>query len=444
MRTKIATLFLVSMLIPILAAKASPNLAGLARVARSGSPAEATQAVDALRQAGPAGMEAMLAACADGSCGDVLDRVCGVHDCADIRLFWYTDLDAAKAAAHATGKPILSLRLMGRLDEEFSCANSRFFRTVFYNNREINQILRDRYILHWRSVRPVPKVTIDFGDGSRLERTLTGNSIHYVLDSRGRLLQPLPGLYGPEKFMAALKDAEKASRSAARMDDEKYPLWVTARYERQLDNAADSLLRDQEALAPAPSAPPAPAPQPVVVPAAAAQPEALEELPHARDPWAVLATTPGVLIDRIDVGGNTGSKSAYEGPGLREITDVSDDQVRQLGQLRRPRVHLDPASRAFLLRKQGVTDPKAAERLVDTFETTVALDEVIDEYRTGPAILKKLIDPETRKDFDLEAFNQWIYADVFQTPLSDPWLGLAPADVYGALPASARTAGPKP
>jgi hypothetical protein len=446
MRTKIAAISLVSMLIPFLAG-ASPNLTELARVARSGSPAEAASAVGALRQAGPDGMKAMLAACADGSCGDALDRVCGVHDCADIRLFWYTDLDAARAAARATGKPILSLRLMGRLDEEFSCANSRFFRTVFYNNREINQLLRDRYVLHWRSVRPVPKVTIDFGDGSRLERTLTGNSIHYVLDSRGRLLQPLPGLYGPAAFRDALKDAERASRSAARMDDEKYSSWVTGRYERQLSDAVRSLLSDQEALAPPPPAPapePVPAAQPEVVPAAAAD-QPGEEIPTVRDPWAILAKTPGVLTDRINVGGNTASKSRVEIRVLKEIVDVSDDQVRQLGELRRPRIHLDPASRAFLLRKQGVTDPREAERLVETFETTVATDEVINQYRTGPAILKKLIDPATRKDFDLEAFNQWIYADVFQTPLSDPWLGLAPQDVYGALPASARTAAsPRP
>src|SRR5215204_5481362 len=75
----------------------------------------------AAEERSPAAAEALLAA---GVSGEVLDKVCGVRDCADIRLFWYTDLEAAKAAARATGKPILSLRLLGRLDEEFSCANS--------------------------------------------------------------------------------------------------------------------------------------------------------------------------------------------------------------------------------------------------------------------------------------------------------------------------------
>ena len=31
----------------------------------------------------------------------------------------------------------------------------------------------------------MPTVTIDFGDGRKLERTLTGNSIHYILDFAG-------------------------------------------------------------------------------------------------------------------------------------------------------------------------------------------------------------------------------------------------------------------
>jgi hypothetical protein len=42
----------------------------------------------------------------------------------------------------------------------------------------------------------------------------------------------------------------------------------------------------------------------------------LEKIPTSRDPWAVLQTTPGVLTDRINVGGNeSGQQSQYIGPG---------------------------------------------------------------------------------------------------------------------------------
>ena len=42
----------------------------------------------------------------------------------------------------------------------------------------------------------------------------------------------------------------------------------------------------------------------------------LEHIPTARDPWAVLQTTPGVLTDRINVGGNeSGQQAQYVGPG---------------------------------------------------------------------------------------------------------------------------------
>ena len=42
----------------------------------------------------------------------------------------------------------------------------------------------------------------------------------------------------------------------------------------------------------------------------------LESIPTARDPWAVLQSTPGVLTDRINVGGNeSGQQSQYVGPG---------------------------------------------------------------------------------------------------------------------------------
>ena len=94
-----------------------------------------------------------------------LDAICQQKDCDASRLYWYKDLEAAKTASKESGKPILSLRLLGNLNDELSCANSRFFRTALYPNAGVSQLLRDRFILHWQSERPVPKVTIDFGDG---------------------------------------------------------------------------------------------------------------------------------------------------------------------------------------------------------------------------------------------------------------------------------------
>jgi hypothetical protein len=42
----------------------------------------------------------------------------------------------------------------------------------------------------------------------------------------------------------------------------------------------------------------------------------LQEIPTSRDPWSILSTTPGVLSDRINVGGNeSGQQSVYVGPG---------------------------------------------------------------------------------------------------------------------------------
>jgi hypothetical protein len=42
----------------------------------------------------------------------------------------------------------------------------------------------------------------------------------------------------------------------------------------------------------------------------------LEKIPTARDPWSLLSSVPGVLVDRVNVGGNfSGTQSSFVGPG---------------------------------------------------------------------------------------------------------------------------------
>jgi hypothetical protein len=159
-----------------------------------------------LRRMGPPGLDHWLRHHGAGP-SPQLDEICAQRDAHTAHLYWFTELPAAVAEARRTGRPILSLRLLGRLDHELSCANSRFFRKLLYPDPQINQRLRRDFVLHWQSVRPVPIVTIDFGDGRRIERTLTGNSVHVVLDPYGRPVDAIPGLFSRDVFAAQLDQA---------------------------------------------------------------------------------------------------------------------------------------------------------------------------------------------------------------------------------------------
>ncbi|MBC7852093.1 MAG: hypothetical protein IAF94_01550, partial [Pirellulaceae bacterium] len=116
-----------------------------------GEAGEAAAAIGRLRDAGPDGLAALLDAKKDideqirrtlatnsppdysgvlARLSDAIDRVGGAKYCTSSRLYWYTDLEQAKAVARKSSKPILTLRMLGNLSDEFSCANSRFFRTT--------------------------------------------------------------------------------------------------------------------------------------------------------------------------------------------------------------------------------------------------------------------------------------------------------------------------
>src|SRR4029453_13108371 len=86
----------------------------------------------------------------------------------------------------------------------------------------VSWFLRENFILYWSSERPVPRVTIDYGDGRRLERTTTGNSAHYVLDEDGNVLDVLPGLYAPTAFRRELEGSlGLAARVRGQPDEER-------------------------------------------------------------------------------------------------------------------------------------------------------------------------------------------------------------------------------
>jgi hypothetical protein len=356
---------------------------------------EADAAIAALRAQGQAGVDALAAVGAELTDSlDIrryrlaLDRVCRQRDCYTSRLFWYTDLEQAKGAARKSGKPILYLRLLGNLDDEVSCANSRFFRTTLYSNPDIAAFMREHFVLYWASERPVPKVTIDFGDGRTIRETITGNSIHYLLDAEGKPLDALPGLYSPAAFLAQLDQLQKlAHEYASAQWPENYLQQYHAEQIANLTAARDAGLRGLTD----------PEPRPMFTAAQA----------------SIRARSKAAVESRL--------LSNFK-PGLRE-RDL--DELKKVAAKHTAEVMFHPASLALMEKKDGpLTDAMLAN-----LRQTVAEDTLLNEYDLHLRIHQMLVGPRPTA----AKLNEDVYSRIFLTPASDPWLGLKAADTFTAL-----------
>jgi hypothetical protein len=375
------------------------------------------QEATALRPLGPKGLQQFLnnhskeltASLPPKPLRDALDRLCQQRDCYASRLYWYTDLDQAKAAAKASGKPILSLRLLGNLDQDLSCANSRFFRVALYPNTEVSKVLRDRFILHWQSVRPVPKVTIDFGDGRKLERTLTGNSIHYILDVSGRPIDAIPGLYGPQAFLRQLQQSEVAVKTAATKTGLNRDSYLKKYYGDRLNATQAQWSADLAKLG-------------LKMPARLSRQSSISTSPRA-DIAGTAAMTKMVVENPI-------VSSALNQRTLAQITDQSTWE--KLAQRYTNDAKLDTRSIALIQAKQIATSqPRSISSIVQSFESAMALDTVRNEYLLHGQLYQWLMrDSET---LNVDALNDKVYTELFLTPKADPWLGLLPNDSYSAI-----------
>lgn len=386
---------------------------------------EAGAAIAALRDRGPAGLQEFLTAwggtidrypdlVAAGSpelsdqlwarLTRAIDGVGAQRDNVAAKLYWYTDLDKARAASKESGRPILSLRLLGRLDDELSCANSRFMRTALYANEEVSGILRDRFILHWQSVRPVPKISIDFGDGRTLVRTVTGNSLHYVLDAEGRPIDALPGLYGPGSFKAWL---ERMQALHAELQADPEP------------QAATGILADHHAGR--------------IARIALDWKSDLAAAGHAGAAGIVEGPLQeGEFHEALVAARLTVSKMAVESPVLKAMRAgssleqaMSDAIWKDLARLRLDEARLDEASIRVMACKAAAT-----LEMVQGFERLIAEDAVRNEYLHHRRIHEWFAKSAVG---DQEGLTERIYGELFLTPSEDPWLGLVPADTYAAL-----------
>ncbi len=348
-----------------------------------------------------------------------LDRICKQRDCYASRLYWHTDFDRAKQAARASGKPILSLRLLGNLDEDLSCANSRFFRITLYSHPEIAKLLRDKYILHWQSVRPVPKITIDFGDGRKIQQTITGNSIHYILDKEGRPIDGLPGLYAPQAFKIQLTQGADFVTKYHQLAPAQQQNAIERYHQTQLTSLQANWKQDLDKLG-------INIPLPKSIASLSDPPTAAEAAPIAVSKSAV--ESPIISLSRA---------FAQRNDLLKQATD--DPLWTKLGKLHQEDATLAANSLELIRRKQpqlaslnkgNNNDPMV--ELIDKFQKLIAIDSIRNEYLLHSQIHSWLMGSRFAPT-DVESLNTRVYDRLFLTPSSDPWLGLMPGTGYTGI-----------
>jgi hypothetical protein len=83
------------------------------------------------------------------------------------------------------------------------------------------------------------------------------------------------------------------------------------------------------------------------------------------------------------------------------------------------------------LREDGV-DPATQSATVVAFQNSIAEDTVRNEYLLHFRLHRWLAEG-TPGPLDLEALNTRVYAELFLTPRTDPWLGLVAPSIYTGL-----------
>ena len=81
------------------------------------------------------------------------------------------------------------------------------------SNPDVIKFLTNEVVPYWESVGPVPKVTIELGDGRVIKRTLGGNVVTYLLSSEGDVYDAFPGVYTPEDYLTEIRSTLEAIKS---------------------------------------------------------------------------------------------------------------------------------------------------------------------------------------------------------------------------------------
>jgi len=95
---------------------------------------------------------------------------------------------------------------------------------VLFSNPEISAYINKNFEPAWESVRSVPTITLDFGNGQKVTRTLHGNIATYVCTADGSIIDVIPGVYEPQAYLRQLKKLSEASKNIMVQSDRQFEL----------------------------------------------------------------------------------------------------------------------------------------------------------------------------------------------------------------------------
>ncbi|MAI31726.1 MAG: hypothetical protein CBE00_03770 [Planctomycetaceae bacterium TMED240] len=347
---------------------------------------EIAQVAKQLRDLGPTGLAATLRAFEPDSQGsaDILqqrlfekqiDFIAGQKQASACQLYWYKSLAVAKSKSIEFKRPIISLRLLGHLDEDLSCANSRFFRRILYTDPYIAKLLQQHFILHWQSVRDVPIVTIDFGDGRKLRQPMLGNSVHLAVTGEGRVIDALPGLVTPTDFgrwAKSIIELHKTCLSLPATDFQQHlQLWHQNRAKQRREQSELTIRFDQE----------------------------VSDLNPIDPRWKTAA-------EQI--------KPTTTHPTANQIKKNSPSATAAM--------RTAPLKMAAELHLFRMVESLAPQTEVDSFFNLYGLQPKLDDWYA-----------RNLATGDYDKLTNRIYEELFLMPLNDPWLGLSLGDRSIAL-----------
>ncbi|GAB4136319.1 MAG: hypothetical protein Tsb009_03270 [Planctomycetaceae bacterium] len=91
----------------------------------------------------------------------------------------------------------------------------------------------------WQSVRPAVTIHINFGTGKKITRTLNGNIATYICDYDGTVLDIIPGIYDEKTYLWRLQEAVKLYRWVNSLSEKNRKILLQNYHQQQAKSLRD-------------------------------------------------------------------------------------------------------------------------------------------------------------------------------------------------------------